>query len=58
MTCEGSWQELATSRGLLVAMLLVRGQAEERQGYGHATAEDVADTVMEWLELVARQENA
>lgn len=39
------------SRGTLVWMLLCRGQAEEVGGYGHATADDVADTVYEWLAL-------
>jgi len=39
-------------RELLVSMLLARGLAEEKPGYGHATAEKVADTVMEWVELV------
>jgi hypothetical protein len=41
-------------RRLLVAMLLSRGQAEELPGYGHATAEDVADTVVEWLDIVGK----
>jgi len=39
-------------RRLLVAMLLSRGQAEHLPGYGHATGEDVADTVLEWLAIV------
>jgi len=38
-------------RELLERMLLVRGVAEEKPGYGHATAEEVADVVMEWLEI-------
>jgi hypothetical protein len=38
-------------RELLEYMLIERGVAEEKRGYGHATAEEVADVVMEWLAI-------
>jgi len=37
-------------RERLIRFLLDEGLAEEREGYGHATAERVADSVIEWLE--------
>jgi len=38
-----------TDRELLVKLLIERGVAESEPGYGHATADQVADVVEEWL---------
>lgn len=38
------------TREELVEMLLTKGLAAERPGYGHATAEEVADAVIELID--------
>jgi hypothetical protein len=43
---------IAARREALITFLLHRGLGEERRGYGHATAEDIADELIAngWIE--------
>lgn len=41
-------------RDELIAWLLDEGYAEQRPGYGHVTAEDLADALLERFEITAK----